>query len=71
VYVASVGVNAHYTATVNGFTKSVGDGPLTAVADGANGVFGDLGRFPTTSYNNSNYFVDVRFTPRMLRQHRS
>jgi hypothetical protein len=35
------------------------DGPLSAVVDGANGVFADAaGTFPTQSWANSNYFVD-------------
>jgi Domain of unknown function (DUF4082)/Glycosyl hydrolases family 43 len=63
VYVVSVGVNSYYDATNNAFTNPVVDGPLSSVADGANGVYGDLGSFPTSSYENSNYFVDVSFTP--------
>jgi hypothetical protein len=63
VYVVSVGINAYYEATNDAFTNSLVNGPLSSVADGANGVYGDRSSFPTTSYHNSNYFTDVRFTP--------
>lgn len=63
VYVVSVGINAYYIATNYPFTSPVTDGPLSSAADGANGVFGNLGSFPTSSYENTSYFVDVSFLP--------
>jgi hypothetical protein len=59
VYVVSVNANAHYVATNNGLSTSIVNGPLSTVADGANGVYGGVGAFPTRSYQNSNYFRDV------------
>jgi hypothetical protein len=42
------------------FTNPIVNGPLSSVADGANGVFaGSAGTFPTGSWNNSSYGVDV------------
>jgi len=62
-YVVSVNVNAYYVATGGGLASTVINGNLSSVADGANGVFGNLGVFPRNSYNNTNYFRDVSFTP--------
>jgi hypothetical protein len=59
-YVVSVGFNARFVTTVGGFNSQMTSGPLSSVADGANGVFGgSAGVFPTGSWNNSNYFVDA------------
>ena len=60
-YVVSVNVATHYVATVGGLTAPVVNGNLSSVADGANGVFGNPGVFPTGSFNNTNYFRDVVF----------
>ena len=62
-YVVSVNVNAYYVATDGGLASSVVNGTLSSVADGANGVFGNPGVFPSNSYESSNYFRDVAFTP--------
>ena len=60
VYVVSVGFNAYYSSTSGGLTAQVTSGALRSVADGQNGVHGSAaGLFPTSSYNSSNYFVDV------------
>jgi outer membrane lipoprotein SlyB len=60
VYTASVGVNARWVSTLFALGSPVVSGPLRTVADGANGVYGNsAGTFPTSSYGNSNYFVDV------------
>ncbi len=63
VYVVSIGINAYYNATNNAFGSPLVNGPLASVADGANGVFGNIGSFPTSSFQNSNYFTDVSLTP--------
>jgi Ca2+-binding RTX toxin-like protein/uncharacterized protein YaiE (UPF0345 family) len=63
-YVISVNVNTHYVATTNGIATTIVNGDLSAVADGSNGVFNeDPGLFPTLSFNNTNYFRDIVFTP--------
>jgi hypothetical protein len=63
VYVVTVGINAYYNASNAAFAGPLVNGPLSAVADGANGVYGPIGSFPTGSFDNSNYFIDVSFTP--------
>lgn len=47
-------------------TNGVTDGPLTAPASsavGGNGVYNSNNGFPKSSYEASNYYVDVLFTP--------
>lgn len=67
-YIISVNVNSHYAMTTNGLTASLINGDITSVADGANGVFNATpGQFPSTSFNNSNYFRDVVFTGDVMR----
>lgn len=61
-YVVSVNANAAYAATNNGLANSVVNGSVSSVANGANGVYGNAGQFPTSSYQNTNYFRDVSFT---------
>jgi hypothetical protein len=61
-YVVSVNTNLYYVATNNGLAGAVTNGYLSSVADGANGVYGNPGVFPSNSYQNSNYFRDVSFT---------
>jgi hypothetical protein len=59
-YIVSVNANAFFGLTRSGLASAVTVGPLSSVADGANGVFGSAaGVFPTQSYSSSNYFVDV------------
>ncbi|WP_245428041.1 DUF4082 domain-containing protein [Bradyrhizobium sp. MOS003] len=61
-YVASFHSNGHYASTTNYFTTARTNGPLTAPAS-INGVYsyGTTNLFPTSSYNSSNYWVDVVF----------
>jgi len=60
VYVASVGVNRTFVLTFDGLANQITSEPLQSVADGMNGVFGSAaGTFPTSSYQSTNYFVDV------------
>lgn len=65
-YVASVTMaNNNYTATANYFTSDVVNGPLTApssAGSGGNGVFNTTGgSFPSSSFNDTNYWIDVSF----------
>ena len=59
--------NGHYSATPNGFTSGVDNGPLQADANStsANGVYAysSSSTFPTSSYSATNYWVDVLFQP--------
>ncbi|TAU73073.1 DUF4082 domain-containing protein [Rhizobium leguminosarum] len=57
-YVASYHTTGSYVATAGYFTSAHTNGALTALA-GSNGVFGDGTGFPTSSYQSSNYWVDV------------
>lgn len=61
-YVVSVNINSFYVATQNELASSVGNGDISSVADGSNGVYNmSLGAFPANSYRNSNYYRDVVF----------
>jgi hypothetical protein len=63
-YVVSVNANSYYVATNNGLATTITNGDLSAVADGSNGVYNTTpSNFPTQSYQNSNYFRDILFTP--------
>jgi hypothetical protein len=57
----------HYSATTGGLTSSVTSGPLTAVGNkvSADGVYhyGTTNTFPTSTYEATNYWVDVTFVP--------
>ncbi|HEV7492805.1 Ig-like domain-containing protein [Baekduia sp.] len=57
-YTISVGLNTKYVLTTSGLATPVTAGPWSSVA-GSNGVYAaTAGTFPTSSWNNSNYFVD-------------
>ena len=63
-YVASYHTDAgFYSANANGFSAAVTRGPLTALAngtDGGNGVYRyGASAFPTSTYQATNYWVDV------------
>ncbi|MBB3351436.1 VCBS repeat-containing protein [Rhizobium sp. BK049] len=63
-YTASYHTNTgHYSSTTGYFTSNVTSGPLTAPASG-NGVYayGSNSLFPTSTFQSTNYFVDVMFT---------
>ncbi|WP_376717287.1 DUF4082 domain-containing protein [Bradyrhizobium sp. 62B] len=61
-YVASYHSNGHYASTTSYFTTARTNGPLTAAAN-INGLYtyGTGNSIPTSSYNASNYWVDVVF----------
>jgi hypothetical protein len=68
-YVASYHMdNGHFSYTVNAFaSQGVDNAPLRALAngvDGANGVYvSGASGFPTSTYQSTNYYVDVVFKP--------
>ena len=57
---------AHYADDVGAFSGVGVDSPplhaLRSGVDGPNGVWGDLGTFPTSEFADSNYWVDVSFS---------
>ncbi|WP_257187337.1 MULTISPECIES: DUF4082 domain-containing protein [unclassified Bradyrhizobium] len=61
-YVASYHSNGHYASTTSYFTAARTNGPLTAPAN-VNGLYtyGTSNLFPTSTYNATNYWVDVVF----------
>jgi methionine-rich copper-binding protein CopC len=71
VYVASYHTNTGFYAATNGYfnTSGMDSGPLHAPASsvvlGGNGVFniGATSAFPQSTFQGSNYWVDVDFTP--------
>jgi hypothetical protein len=67
-YVAAyLAPNGHYSLTGAGLTSGVDNPPLHAVADAtsANGVYlyNTISAFPASSFNATNYWVDVLFAP--------
>ncbi|WP_428425276.1 DUF4082 domain-containing protein [Pararhizobium sp.] len=65
-YVVSYSTNGNYSATSNFFNSEVANGNLHALSStlsGGNGVYayGSSGLFPTSTYNSTNYYVDVAF----------
>ena len=58
-YVVSIGFNQYFSVTGAGLSSQLIAGPARTVV-GGNGVFATAaGAFPTQSYNNGNYFVDL------------
>ncbi len=63
VYVVTVNTgNTYYVTTHYALATKIVNHDLSSVV-GTNGVFGPPGRFPIESYEASNYFRDVVFTP--------
>ena len=63
-YVASYHTNAgHYAITSNGLASAVTNGPLTALASGGVYAYGSGNVFPSNTFNASNYWVDVVYSP--------
>jgi hypothetical protein len=61
-YVVSINVNSHYVITYSELGNSIVNGDLSSVADGNNGVYNvSPNSFPTSSYQNSNYYCDIAF----------
>src|SRR5215831_16654395 len=62
-YVVTVNTGAtFYVATTGGLASQITNLDLSSVV-GANGLFGPPGQFPTSTFNNSNYFRDIVFVP--------
>lgn len=69
-YVVSYHTDGFYSATANFFDTALSSGDLNGLAaaqNGGNGVYayGASGLFPTDSWNNTNYYVDVAFRPQL------
>jgi hypothetical protein len=63
-YVASYHTDSgHYAFTSGGLAQAVANGPLTALAAGGVYAYGPDGVFPSNTYNSSNYWVDVVYSP--------
>ncbi len=63
-YVASyLAPNGRYSADEHGLDKAKSVGPLTILAGGGVYAYGTGESHPTSNYRNSNYFVDVSFSP--------
>jgi hypothetical protein len=61
-YVASYfTAGGRYSSTLHGLTSAVSNSPLTALAGGGVYYYGSSPGFPTSTFNNSNYWVDVLF----------
>jgi hypothetical protein len=60
-YVVTVNCNTYYASTNGGLSSVIANTPLSSIADGANGLYGTAGQFPTGSYQNTNYFRDILF----------
>jgi hypothetical protein len=62
-YVASYHApNGHYSVNRNYFNKQFTSGSLRVAANGGVYGYGSAGVFPSSSYQGSNYWVDVLFT---------
>ena len=63
-YVASYHTTTgHYAETASGLTSAVTNGPLTALANGGVYAYGSSTTFPSSTFQSSNYWVDVVFQP--------
>ena len=50
-------------ATNSGLASAVTNGPLTALAGGGVYAYGSSNAFPSNTYQASNYWVDVVYSP--------
>jgi Domain of unknown function (DUF4082)/Cadherin-like domain/Bacterial Ig domain len=67
-YIVSYHSNGFYSDNANYFATAHTSGPLTAPASGSSGgngvyVYGSSSAFPTSSYQATNYWVDIVFAP--------
>lgn len=60
-YLVSVASNSAYGATHGELASAITNGPISSVADGANGVYGPVGSLPDKSYESTDYYRDVVF----------
>jgi hypothetical protein len=62
-YVASYHTDAgHYAITSGGLASAVANGPLTALANGGVYAYGSAETFPSSTYNASNYWIDIVYS---------
>src|SRR5262249_53488541 len=61
-YVISVSTNTYYSVSVGAMSAAIANGDILSMVDGKKGGYGTRGSFPTKSYQNSKYFVDMVFT---------
>ena len=62
-YVASYHTDTgHYADTAQGLASAVTNGPLTALASGGVYAYGSGNVFPSSSFNASNYWIDVVYS---------
>jgi hypothetical protein len=54
--------NEFYSGSTSGLASGIVNGNLHSVV-GVNGVYGSLNNYPTGTYQNSNYFRDIVFSP--------
>jgi hypothetical protein len=60
-YIVSVNINTHYVVSSGGFSDPISNGFLSSTGHPQNGVFNEYpGDFPSSSFNQSNYFVDAK-----------
>ena len=63
-YVASYFTGTgHYASTSGGLASAVTNGPLTALAGGGVYAYASSNTFPSSTYNATNYWVDVVYSP--------
>ena len=63
-YVASYHTNSgHYAYTSGGLSSAVTNGPLTALANGGVYSYGSSNAFPDSTYDDSNFWVNVVYEP--------
>ena len=62
-YIASYHTAGNYSDDPNLFANAVTNGPLTALASGGVYAYGSGNVFPSNSFNASNYWVDVVYSP--------
>lgn len=60
-YVVSARTSSYFAMTGSGLASAIVNADLSSVADGANGVFGNPGAMPASSWFNGNYFRDIVF----------
>jgi hypothetical protein len=56
-------LTGHYAYTPGGLSSAVTNGPVTALAGGGVYAYGTINAFPSNTFNNTNYWVDVVYSP--------
>jgi hypothetical protein len=55
----------HYAVTPQGLSSAVTSGQLTALANGGVYAYGSASTFPSSTFNGSNYWIDVVYGPNL------